>query len=154
MKFGRMIELHELSEKKERLEAAFVRVETGFNKIDFSLRCKTDDELFTIEINELCCFGDDLQCSILGKDNRSAMSRSSDWDSLMESNSAVVILEIGPTSEKGGESSVNQEAGSLAFNTHGVKTTLSLPQIGEGGCIHYECRHDSKFGGPLGSFVD
>lgn len=51
--FGRMVEIHESTEKKTRLEDAFVKVETDCSLVNRALNCSVDGERFSIKIDEL-----------------------------------------------------------------------------------------------------
>lgn len=50
---GRLVEMHELTESRRKLDEAYVRILTGLNSLDGILACKIDGESFNVRIEEV-----------------------------------------------------------------------------------------------------
>lgn len=124
--FGRMGEIHELTEKKTRLEAAFVKVETDCPLVNWLLNGTVDGERFSIRIDEL---PPSLEAIKFGSDYAVDLSSNSDlseWESWPDGDSVAARLVSGRESAGFNERSVNEGSELSIPDTYDEKAVGSL----------------------------
>lgn len=92
---GRMVELHKSTEKKEWLEAAFVKLETECNLVNRNLTGLIDGNRFSIRIDELIPSIEDIEFGSASDDELSSVSGFSEWESWSDDDSVVARMVAG-----------------------------------------------------------
>lgn len=77
-RFGKMVEVHEITKSKLRIDEAFVQISTGLDSCDRTLPCKIDGLCFNVRIKEICCVEDLVVPEQVGESDLESDGRSSD----------------------------------------------------------------------------
>lgn len=116
--FGRLVELHEVSRNKLRLDEAFVKVSTGVWPIDRSLRCRIGGASFRIRVEEIRCSGfmrGVHQQVHVGSESESEFSAPEEWS---EKESVEAMWEERSSPKVGDEPSVGGGSVGDRFDAH------------------------------------
>lgn len=137
--FGRLVELHEITSSRRRLDEAFVKVFTGLVSCDKILPCNIDGVLFPVKIEEICCDEVEDLWDPLGEAGSESEFSSSNDDGWADKPSLDALLEGLSESDGAGGGSVNgggEETQVPATNMLAGETNLL--GVETSAALHYE----------------
>lgn len=105
--FSRMEAMHGVTEKRIRLDEAYIKVSTGFASVDRFLTCRIDRALFTIKVEEINCMdseADGHQSGVCRSELESIFFESEVWS---EDESVEALAGIHSATVNGDAPSVN-----------------------------------------------
>lgn len=103
---GRVVEVHELTESRRKIDVAYVRILIGLNSVEETFMCKIDGQSFNVRIEEICC-----------AENELSLKRG--WESDSDSNDELL-----------------EELESVIFDTFAASRGSSLARLEVGKSVH------------------
>lgn len=91
-KFGEVVKIHDVTENKLCLDAAFIKVQIGMEAIGSGFYCMVNGKLFVIRIEEVNCSDEELDMKIYSYCRPSSQSDFSEGDSWSDGDSADALL--------------------------------------------------------------
>lgn len=121
-KMGSLIELHEVTKRKEKLDEAFVQIYTGLKSVDRIISCRIDGACFQVKIEEIKCLDKELHLRRSeeqdSEEESTCMAEGEDWDA------ASIEAALAKASEfnSDGEETAENGGGILNLTREGEKT--------------------------------
>lgn len=105
-KFGSLVEIHQVTEEKSRLDEAYVQISTGLTTIDKLWNCNIGGNKFQIKIEEIRCLVKELELHLSGDTCSETTSETSESVGRKDDESVVAMLESSLEKRIAGDSSV------------------------------------------------
>lgn len=104
--FGSLIELHEVTKQRVRLDEAYVRISVGLASIDRIIKCRIDGAEFKIKIEEIKCMDEETNLKQIGVSDSDSDSDGSAMEGCYDDGSSVEAKETQSLDGAGDEATV------------------------------------------------
>lgn len=101
-----MVELHEATKQRSRLDEAYVRISVGLTSVDRIFICRIDGAEFKIKIEEIKCMDEELNLKQIGEEDSTSDSDYSELAGFKDDGSSVEAMAVHSIGDAGDEETV------------------------------------------------